>query len=141
MIITHSPHSAAGIPPLPRGVPQIEVTFDIDVNGILNVTAEDKGTGKVQSIVIEASGGLSKNEIEAMVKNAKANRDLDDNLTKRVALVNNADQLVHQGRKQINDLVGKNSLGRDIDMKIERFQTAINDLEKLKDNSSSIVKN
>ncbi len=66
-----------GIPPAPRGVPQIEVTFDIDANGILHVTAKDKGTGKQQNIRIEAGSGLSKEEIERMKNEAKANEDAD----------------------------------------------------------------
>ena len=63
--------SLVGIPPAPRGVPQVEVTFDIDANGIVNVSARDKGTGKEQQIVIQSSGGLNKDEIENMVKNAE----------------------------------------------------------------------
>ena len=66
-----------GIPPAPRGVPQIEVTFDIDANGIVNVSAKDKGTGKEQQIKIQASGGLSEEEIDKMVKEAEANAEAD----------------------------------------------------------------
>ena len=66
-----------GIPPAPRGVPQIEVTFDIDANGIVSVSAKDKGTGKEQKIQIQASGGLSDDEIEKMVKDAEANKEAD----------------------------------------------------------------
>merc|ERR1712177_206669 len=66
-----------GIPPAPRGVPQIEVAFDIDADGLLNVSGKDKGTGKSQSIVIQSSGGLSEDEIENMVKDAEANADAD----------------------------------------------------------------
>ena len=69
--------SLIGIPPAPRGVPQVEVTFDIDANGIVNVSARDKGTGKEQQIVIQSSGGLNKDEIENMVKNAEKHAEED----------------------------------------------------------------
>ena len=72
-----------GIPPAPRGVPQIEVTFDIDANGIVNVSAKDKGTGKEQQIKIQASGGLSEEEIDKMVKEAEANAEADKKKRKR----------------------------------------------------------
>jgi molecular chaperone DnaK len=90
-----------GLPPAPRGVPQIEVAFDIDANGIVNVSAKDKGTGKEQQIRIQASGGLSDDEIEKMVKDAESNADSDK---KRKALVearNQAEALVHSTEKNI----------------------------------------
>merc|ERR1711915_1169764 len=80
-----------GIPPAPRGVPQIEVTFDIDANGIVNVHARDKGTGKEQQIVIQSSGGLSKDEIENMVKNAEAHAEADKEKKERIEAVNQAE--------------------------------------------------
>lgn len=92
-----------GIPPAPRGVPQIEVTFDIDANGIVNVSAKDKGTGKEQQIRIQASGGLSDADIEKMVKDAEANAEADK---KRKALVearNQAEALVHSAEKSLKD--------------------------------------
>ncbi len=91
------------IPPSPRGVPQIEVTFDIDSNGILNVGAKDKGTGKEQSIRIEASTGLSKEEIEKMKNEAKANEDADKQNKERVEKLNTADSLIFQTEKQISE--------------------------------------
>ena len=87
-----------GIPPAPRGVPQIEVTFDIDANGIVNVSAKDKGTGKEQKIQIQASGGLSDEEIEKMVKDAEANKEADKKKRESVDVRNQADTLLHSGR-------------------------------------------
>lgn len=92
-----------GIPPSPRGVPQIEVTFDIDANGILNVSARDKGTGKEQSIRIEASSGLSEDEIEKMKEEAKANEESDKQVKERIEKLNNADSLVFQSEKQLKE--------------------------------------
>jgi molecular chaperone DnaK len=91
------------IPPAPRGVPQIEVTFDIDANGILNVSAKDKGTGKEQSIRIEASSGLSDAEIERMKKEAEANADADKKLKEEVEKLNGADALVFSTEKQLKE--------------------------------------
>lgn len=92
-----------GIPPAPRGVPQVEVTFDIDANGILNVSAKDKGTGKQQNIRIEAGSGLSKDEIERMKNEAKANEESDKKVRERVEKLNMADGLVFQSEKQLKD--------------------------------------
>lgn len=92
-----------GIPPSPRGMPQIEVTFDIDANGILHVTAADKGTGKKQDIRIEASTGLSKEEIERMRREAEANADSDRQLREKVEKLNAADTLIFQTEKQLNE--------------------------------------
>ncbi|MDF1572454.1 MAG: molecular chaperone DnaK [Bacteroidales bacterium] len=92
-----------GIPPSPRGVPQIEVTFDIDANGILNVSARDKGTGKEQSIRIEASSGLTEDEIEKMKQEAKANEETDKQVKERIEKLNNADSLIFQSEKQLKD--------------------------------------
>ena len=91
------------IPPAPRGMPQIEVAFDIDANGILNVSAKDKATGKEQSIVIKASSGLSDEEVEAMVADAEANADEDRRFEEMVNLRNQADGLVHATRKTLAD--------------------------------------
>jgi molecular chaperone DnaK len=92
-----------GIPPAPRGVPQIEVIFDIDANGILHVTAKDKGTGKEQKIRIEAGSGLTKDEIEKMKNEAKANESTDKKEKERVEKVNQADSLIFQSEKQLKE--------------------------------------
>src|ERR1051325_3540901 len=92
-----------GIPPAPRGVPQIEVTFDIDANGILHVTAKDKGTGKEQKIRIEAGSGLSKEEVEKMKAEAKANESTDKTARERVDKLNTADGMVFQTEKQVSE--------------------------------------
>jgi molecular chaperone DnaK len=92
-----------GIPPAPRGVPQIEVIFDIDANGILHVTAKDKGTGKEQKIHIEAGSGLSKDEVEKMKAEAKANEAADKAEKEKVEKLNQADSLVFQTEKQLKE--------------------------------------
>jgi len=93
----------AGIPPAPRGVPQIEVTFDIDANGIVNVSAKDKGTGKEQQIRIQASGGLSDADIERMVKEAEANAESDKKKREAVEAKNQAESLIHSTEKSLKD--------------------------------------
>jgi molecular chaperone DnaK len=92
-----------GIPPAPRGVPQIEVIFDIDANGILHVTAKDKGTGKEQKIRIEAGSGLSKEEVEKMKAEAKANESQDKEAKEKVDKINQADSLIFQSEKQLKE--------------------------------------
>lgn len=92
-----------GIPPAPRGTPQIEVTFDIDANGILHVSAKDKGTGKEQSIRIEASSGLSEEEVNKMKEEAKANEEADQQAKERVDKLNEADSLIFQTDKQLKE--------------------------------------
>ena len=96
-----------GIPPAPRGVPQIEVTFDIDANGIVSVSAKDKATGKEQQIRIQASGGLSDADIQRMVKEAEANADADRGRREQVEARNQAEGLVHQVEKTLKDSEGK----------------------------------
>ena len=96
-----------GIPPAPRGVPQIEVTFDIDANGILNVSAKDKATGKSQNIRIEAGSGLSKEEIERMKREAEANAEADRKRKEEVEKLNNADSLIFQSEKQLKEFGDK----------------------------------
>jgi molecular chaperone DnaK len=93
----------ADIPPAPRGMPQVEVSFDIDANGILNVSAKDKATGKEQSIVIKASSGLSDDEIDQMVRDAEAHSEEDAKFAEMVNLRNQADGLVHAARKSVTD--------------------------------------
>ena len=97
------------IPPAPRGMPQIEVAFDIDANGILNVSAKDKATGKEQSIVIQASSGLSDDEIEQMVRDAEAHSEEDKKFEEMVGLRNQADGLIHGARKAVADAGDKAS--------------------------------
>jgi molecular chaperone DnaK len=99
----------ADIPPAPRGMPQIEVTFDIDANGILNVSAKDKATGKEQSIVIKASSGLSDDEIDAMVKDAEANAAEDKKFEELVQARNTADGLAHAAKKTLEEAGDKAS--------------------------------
>jgi len=96
-----------GIPPAPRGVPQIEVTFDIDANGILSVTAKDKGSGKEQSISITGASTLSDNEVEKMVKDAEANASADKEKRERIDVKNQAETLVYQAEKQLGELGDK----------------------------------
>ena len=114
------------IPPAPRGIPQIEVTFDIDANGILNVGAKDKATGKQQSIVIKASSGLSDDEIEKMVKDAESHAEEDKKFHDLVAARNQADNLIHATKKSIEDLGDKVSADEK-----EKVQAAIKDLEEV----------
>ncbi len=113
------------IPPAPRGVPQIEVKFDIDANGILNVSAKDKATGKEQSIVIKASSGLSEEEIERMIKDAEAHAEEDRRFQELVAARNQADTLIHSTRKSMEQLGDK----LDANEK-ERIESAIKQLEE-----------
>jgi molecular chaperone DnaK len=99
------------IPPAPRGVPQIEVTFDIDANGILNVSAKDRGTGKEQKIRIEASSGLSQDEIERMRREAKENESKDKEEKERIEKINQADSMIFQTEKQLSEYGDKLSAG------------------------------
>ncbi len=112
------------IPPAPRGMPQIEVKFDIDANGILNVSAKDKATGKQQSIVIKASSGLSDDEIKRMVKDAEAHAEEDRRFHELVGARNQADTLIHATRKSMEQLGDKMESGEK-----ERIESAIKDLE------------
>jgi len=92
-----------GIPPAPRGIPQIEVTFDVDANGILNVSAKDKGTGKEQKIRIEASSGLSDDEIKRMREEAKANEEADRAQREKIDKINAADTTIFNTEKQLKE--------------------------------------
>ncbi len=114
------------IPPAPRGVPQIEVSFDIDANGILNVSAKDKATGKEQSIVIKASSGLSDDEVERMVKDAEAHADEDRKFQEVASVRNQADNLIHATRKSMQEL-GDDKLEAG---EKEAIEGAIKDLEE-----------
>lgn len=123
------------IPPAPRGVPQIEVTFDIDANGILNVSAKDKATGKAQSIVIKASSGLSEEEVAAMVKDAAAHADEDKKFKDLIEVRNHADSLIHSSEKSLKDLADELS-----DDEKKGIETAIADLkEAIKTNEKAQI--
>jgi molecular chaperone DnaK len=113
------------IPPAQRGVPQIEVTFDIDANGILNVSAKDKATGKEQKIVIKASSGLSDDEVEAMIKDAEAHADEDRKHRETVELRNQADAMIHAAEKSLKDLSDQVE-----DEDKSKIEAAIEDLKK-----------
>ena len=114
-----------GIPPAPRGVPQIEVTFDIDANGILHVTAKDLGTNKEQKITITASSGLNKDEVEKMAKEAELHAEEDKKEQERIELRNQSDNAVYQARKTMKDAGDKIS-----DDEKRKVESAITDLEK-----------
>ncbi|MFP4333682.1 MAG: Hsp70 family protein, partial [Campylobacterales bacterium] len=123
----------SGIPAAPRGVPQIEVTFDIDANGILTVSAKDKATGKAQEIKITGSSGLSDEEIDNMVKDAEAHKEDDKKRKEAIEARNQADSLVHQTEKSLEEL--KDSLDP---AEKEKIETALNELkETLKDENAS----
>ena len=114
-----------GIPPSPRGVPQIEVTFDIDANGIINVSALDKATNKSQDIRIEASSGLTEEEIEKMKKDAEANADADKKVKEEVDKLNSADQMIFQTEKQLKEFGDKLSVD-----KKKPIESSLEDLKK-----------
>jgi len=116
-----------GIPPAPRGLPQIEVTFDINADGILNVSAQDKGTGKQQSVRIESSSGLSEQEIERMVQDAKSHESEDEEKARKVEIRNQADQAVFQAEKnmkEFGDKIDADTKAK-IEAAIERVKTAL----------------
>ena len=137
-----------GIAPAPRGVPQIEVTFDIDANGIVNVSAKDKGTGKEQKIQIQASGGLSDADIEQMVKDAEANKEADKKKRETVETRNQADTLVHSVEKQLKEhgdklsVEDKTKLEQDIDALKQSLKSDSNDdiKDKVKSLTESAMK-
>ncbi|MEZ9501159.1 molecular chaperone DnaK [Vibrio sp. 10N.286.51.B11] len=116
-----------GIQPAPRGMPQIEVTFDLDADGILNVSAKDKATGKEQKITIQASGGLSEEEIEAMVQEAEANKEADKKFEELVTARNQADQMIHGTKKQVEE--AGEALPADEKEKIEAAITALEEVK------------
>ncbi|NAZ52904.1 molecular chaperone DnaK [Vibrio toranzoniae] len=116
-----------GIQPAPRGMPQIEVTFDLDADGILNVSAKDKATGKEQKITIQASGGLSDEEIEAMVQEAEANKEADKKFEELVTARNQADQMIHGTRKQVEE--AGEALPAEEKEKIEAAITALEEVK------------
>ncbi len=122
------------IPPAPRGVPQIEVTFNIDANGILNVSAKDKGTGKEQSIQIKASSGLSDDEIQAMVKDAEANAEKDKAFQELVTTKNQANSMVHSIEKTLKESADKFS-----DDEKSGVESAIKDLKDVVDGDDKVA--
>lgn len=123
-----------GIPPAPRGVPQIEVAFDIDANGILNVSAKDKGTGKTHNIRIEAGSGLSKEEIEKMKNEAKANEATDKAEREKIDKLNQADSLIFQTEKQLKEYGDK--ISADKKATIETALQKLKDAHKTQDTST-----
>merc|ERR1711933_308893 len=133
-----------GIPNAPRGVPQIEVAFDIDADGILNVSAKDKGTGKEQSIVIKSSGGLSEEDIEKMVQDAEANKDLDQKKRQAIDEKNNLEQLVYSTEKTLVD--NKDKISEELKKEAEEALNAAKevknseDLEVLKSKTEALNK-
>ena len=122
----------ADIPSAPRGVPQIEVSFDIDANGILNVNAKDKATGKEQSIKIEASSGLSDSEIEKMVNDAKKNESVDKEKKEKIDILNQAEHLVYEAEKNLKEH------GDKLEPKEKNeLEQKVADLKKAKDSGNS----
>ena len=121
-----------GIPAAPRGVPQIEVTFDIDANGIVNVSAKDKATGKEQQIKIQASGGLSDDDIDQMVKDAEANAEEDKKRREKVESRNTAESLVHGAEKSLADLGDKadEALKADVEKAVADMKAALEDEDR-----------
>jgi molecular chaperone DnaK len=132
-----------GIPPAPRGVPQIEVTFDIDANGIVNVSAKDKGTGKEQQIRIQASGGLSDSDIETMVREAEQFADEDKKRRETAEVRNNAEGLVHSTEQQLKEHEAKvdASLKSEIEAAIAETRTALDggDTETIKTKAQALA--
>jgi len=122
-----------GIPPAPRGTPQIEVTFDIDVNGIVHVSAKDKASGKEQKVTIQASGGLKDNEIEEMIKDAEKNATDDQKRKESIETKNRANALIYSTEKNLKDNSDKISKSDK-----ENVKKAINELRKAMDNDSDI---
>jgi molecular chaperone DnaK len=122
----------AGIPSAPRGMPQIEVTFDIDANGILNVSAKDKGTGKAQSIIIKASSGLNEDEIKNMVKDAESHKEEDRKFKELVDVRNRADNMIHTTTKSMKEMGAELPEGdkQAIESAIEALQQAMKGSDK-----------
>ncbi|MGI6092527.1 MAG: molecular chaperone DnaK [Veillonellaceae bacterium] len=134
----------SGIPPAPRGVPRIEVTFDIDANGIVHVSAKDLGTGKEQKITITSSGGMSKEDIERMVKEAEANAAEDKKRKEEVEVRNNADSLVYQAEKTIKEMGDKadKALVDKVQQAADNLKETIKggDIEKIKADTEELTK-
>lgn len=134
----------SGIPPAPRGVPRIEVTFDIDANGIVHVSAKDLGTGKEQKITITSSGGMSKDDIERMVKEAEVHASEDKQRKEEVEVRNNADSLVYQAEKAIKEIGDKadQALIGKVQAAADQLKETLkgNDIEKIKADTEELTK-
>jgi molecular chaperone DnaK len=132
-----------GIPPAPRGIPQVEVTFDIDANGIVNVSAKDKATGKEQQIRIQASGGLSDADIEKMVKEAEANAAEDKKRRELVEAKNHGEALIHSTQKSMSELGDKISAAdkSTVEAAIADLKSAMEggDTEAIKDKTNALA--
>ena len=133
-----------GIPPAPRGIPQVEVTFDIDANGILHVAAKDKATSKEQSIRITSSSGLSKEEVEKMRQTAKEHAAEDKKKKEAVEIKNQADNLIFQTKKQIEEMKDKitSEQKNQLESEIKKVEDALstNDTEKIKSATEGMTK-
>jgi molecular chaperone DnaK len=133
-----------GIPPAPRGIPQIEVTFDIDANGVLNVTAKDKATNKEQSIRIEGSSGLSKEEIDRMVSDAESHAEDDKKRKESVETRNMGEQLVYQTEKNLKDMADKldATTKGSVESALEELRTAVksDNVDQIKSASEKLQK-
>mgnify|MGYP003309405608 CR=1 FL=1 len=131
-----------GIAPAPRGVPQIEVTFDIDANGIVNVSAQDKATGKAHNITIQASGGLDDNEIERMVKEAEDNAEADKEKREAIDARNQAESMIHGAEKSLSDLGDKaeDNAKKEVEDAVSELKTALEgeDISVIKEKTSSL---
>lgn len=132
-----------GIPPAPRGMPQIEVTFDIDANGIVNVSAKDKATGKEQNIRIQASGGLKDEDIEKMVKEAEQHAEEDKKIKEAIEARNHADALIHETEKLLKDNADKIASGdkESIEKAVQELKDVLdsNDAERIKDKTNALT--
>merc|ERR1711887_156279 len=119
----------SGIPPMPRGQPQIEVTFDIDANGIVNVSAKDKGTGKEQNVVIQSSGGLSKEQIESMVQESEKHKEADEAKRELIEERNRSESGIHETEKQMENFKDQlsNDKSEEIKNKIEELRGSLSD--------------
>jgi molecular chaperone DnaK len=131
-----------GLAPAPRGVPQIEVTFDIDANGIVNVSAQDKATGKAHNITIQASGGLDDNEIERMVKEAEDNAETDKEKREAIDARNQAESMMHGAEKSLSDLGDKAEANtkKEVEDAVAELKTALEgeDISIIKEKTSSL---
>jgi molecular chaperone DnaK len=131
-----------GIPPAPRGIPQVEVTFDIDADGILHVSAQDKATGREQSITITASSGLSNEEVERMVQEADRHRQDDTKRREEVELRNNTDSLIYQAEKLLRDQGDKipEDIKSEVQAKIEECRSALatNELTRIQQTAEGL---
>ena len=134
-----------GIPPAPKGTPQIEVTFDIDANGIVKVSAKDKATGKEHQIQIKASGGLSDDEIEKMVKDAEANADADKKKIEAIEARNNADSIIHSTEKSLKEhgskvpKEDKEKIEKSLESLKETFKDEKADIKILKEKTDALI--